>query len=281
MNKYSGIQSIDALKNKAVNPDVSPELKDALRALADNRLNYNVFTMVELVIPFENGTLLRAKLFDENKNKKKDISLEDQLAYFRSCVQGVNVYHMKDWALGDIKPENFITKDQRVIPIDKDGARMLNQKIPGLISLEAMQTASYKAPENEGVTKEGDIYALGLVGADIFTQDARVLPKEKSKGPLPHAVKYLNTEPKTVIEKAVWALSKQMTVVDKNKRLDASTVDKHLEHIQHFHKITEVKNMKQLTNIYKTFRALNVINDPNVPHQGPSEESLKALKNNC
>jgi serine/threonine protein kinase len=125
------------------------------------------------------------------------------------AAQAVEHMHKKGWAHRDIKPDNFLVKDNNEVRlIDFTIARKIKKGFSRLLSTKApvQGTYSYMAPEQirgQQVDERADIYSFGCMVYELMcgklpytgTSSADLLNKHLKARPQPLAMMQRNVEP--------------------------------------------------------------------------------------
>lgn len=176
-----------------------------------------------VVMDFMSNTL-------ETEIKKGELSTGDKILFALQLLSAVKYLQSKNVVHRDIKPSNIFIKDNTAILGDfgliKDLSDSSTEDTDDIKGYYAMPE-SYKTPElvayarsESQVSKESDVFQLGLVFCELFTgNNPLVQTNDNSSGislsSIPHQkTKYLN--------KSIWII-RQMLIIDKNKRM---TIDK-------------------------------------------------------
>jgi serine/threonine-protein kinase len=108
---------------------------------------------------------------------------ETTFLIFERLAKGLGGIHHCGYMHLDMKPENVLLNHNRGITIlDFDLARTISQTPKALSSVDG--TPAYLAPEillSEPVDERADIFALGILGYELFTQQKPVSPPTQAE----------------------------------------------------------------------------------------------------
>ncbi len=128
-------------------------------------------TQIFYVMPYYEKTL--RNYIDEEH------SFQEKIQMFINILEGVNFFHKKNIIHRDIKPENILISSGSNIPVISDFGIAHFSKDDIVTQIETrigskMANFQYASPEQREkggiVTKQSDIYALGLIFNELFTK---------------------------------------------------------------------------------------------------------------
>jgi serine/threonine protein kinase len=171
---------------KLINDDITTEKKKRFKneiLFGINANHPNILKIIDngyIEIDGKKRMFYVMPLFDCNLKEimAEKISFEERIEYYNQVLEGVKYFHSKGHYHRDLKPENIlIDKKSKIAVIADFGISHFNEEyIYTVIETKAnskLANFQYAAPEQRErgvtVTNRADVYALGLILNELFT----------------------------------------------------------------------------------------------------------------
>jgi len=197
-------------------------------AQAASALNHTNICSIHTIEEFENPASAEAMAgkqqfidmeFVEGKTlgvllKEKELSLKEVLDIALQIAEGLNAAHKKGIVHRDVKPDNIMVTDERIVKIMDFGLAKLKGSSKLTKSHSTLGTIAYMSPEQaqgEDVDQRSDIFSLGAVLYEMITG------RRPFKGEHEAAMMYslINESPEPLARYKTNAPSELQRIVDK------------------------------------------------------------------
>ncbi|MBA4313676.1 MAG: hypothetical protein C0417_13720 [Chlorobiaceae bacterium] len=167
-----------ALKFLPPHISVDDEVKQRFihEAQAASALNHTNICSIHTIEEFDQQQFIDME-FVEGKTlgmllKEKELSLKEVVDIALQIAEGLNAAHKKEIVHRDIKPDNIMVTDERLVKIMDFGLAKLKGSSKLTKTHSTLGTLSYMSPEQargEEVDQRSDIFSLGVVLYEMIT----------------------------------------------------------------------------------------------------------------